>query len=52
MQQTVIDKLLFTTNGIATVYTTKYTIEKDLTKKEKQTNKRKQMACTYLKQSN
>jgi len=38
-----------------TANTTKYTIEKDLTKKEKKkTNKQthRQMACTYLKQTN
>jgi len=38
----------------ATVNTTKYTIENDLTKKEKKENKQayKQMSCTYLKQNN
>jgi len=29
------DKLLFTTNGSSSKYLTKYTIEKDLTKKRK-----------------
>jgi len=41
---------------VATVNTTKYTIENDLTKKKKnkQKNKQihKQMACTYLKHTN
>jgi len=40
---------------VATIDTTKYTIENDFTKKEKKTKKKqihKQMACTYLKQTN
>jgi len=43
---------------VATVNTTKYTIENDLTKKEKKKKTRKnkhtykQMACTHLKQNN
>jgi len=32
--------------------TTKYTIENDLTKKKKRKKANKQMACTYLKQTN
>jgi len=42
---------------VVTVNTTKYTIENDLTKKKKKkekTNKQtfRQLACTYLKQTN
>jgi len=40
---------------VATVNTTKYTTENDLTKKEKKNKNKhthKQMACTYLKQTN
>jgi len=39
---------------VATINTTKYTIENDLTKKEEKEKKQthKQMACVYLKQTN
>jgi len=39
---------------VATINTTKYTIENDLTKKKRKKTKQihKQMACTYLKQTN
>jgi len=42
---------LYSPQMVVTANTTKYTIENDLTKKEKKTNKQthRHMACTYLK---
>ena len=54
VRKTEIDKL-YSPQMVVTANTTKYTIENDLTKKEKKkkrkTNKQthRQMACTYLK---
>ena len=49
-----IDKL-YSPQMVVTANTTKYTIENDLTKKEKKTKANKhtdKMACTYLKKTN
>jgi len=48
------DKLFYSPQMVATVNTTKYTIENDLTKKRKKRKSKqtyKQVACTYLKQN-